>query len=179
MLIGSFSGKTLIKLTLHQGTRFNKIQVIFMLHSIIKFFHVIAGVSFLGINIAMFYYVTRSIKKSDRSLIDYSIRASYFGDALILLCILVQIITASSLVSAGKFTLAVPWIFIAYQAFGLLVILWLSALLIKINYFSAQVISRSAVKNYYCLNIAMILVFIIIIHDAVTHSTGLEFLFRT
>ena len=149
-----------------------------MVLSIVKFFHVIGGVSFFGIIIAMFYYVTRSIKKNDQLLINYSIKASYFGDALILLCILVQIATALPLVSAGHFTLAVPWIFIAYQAFGLLTILWLCTLFIKINYLSTAVIPRFSLKSFYCLNITMILIFIIIIHDAVTHSTGLEFLFR-
>jgi len=149
-----------------------------MMLSIVKFFHVICGVSFFGIIIAAFFYITRSINKNDRSLIDYSIRASYFGDAIILVCIFIQIATSIPLVSAGHFTLDVPWIFIAYHAFGLLILLWLLTLFIKKFYFSRTVIVPYSVKSFNFLNIAMILIFIIIIHDAVMQSTGLEFLFR-
>ncbi len=149
-----------------------------MMLSIIKFFHVICGVSFFGITIASFFYVTRSINKHDSSLIDYSIRTSYFGDAIILLCIFIQIATSMPLVSAGNFTLEVPWIFIAYHAFGFLIILWLLTLFIKKFYFSRMIIASFTLKCFYFLNFAMILIFIIIIHDAVTQSTGLEFLFR-
>lgn len=149
-----------------------------MMLSIIKFFHVISGVSFLGIVIAAFFYITRSFNKNDRSLIDYSIRASYFGDAIILLCIFIQIATSIPLVSAGHFTLEVPWIFIAYHAFGFIILLWLLILFIKKFYFSRTAIAPYSLKSFYFMNVAMILIFIIIIHDAVTQSTGLEFLFR-
>ncbi|MGC1182229.1 DUF2269 family protein [Legionella sp.] len=149
-----------------------------MMLSIIKFFHVICGVSFFGITIATFFYITQSINKHDQALIDYSIRASYFGDAIILLCIFIQITTSIPLVTSGHFPLEVPWIFIAYHAFGFLIILWLLTLLIKKFYFSRKVIALYSLKSFYSLNIAMILIFIIIIHDAVTQSTGLEFLFR-
>jgi uncharacterized membrane protein len=137
---------------------------------IIKFLHVTCGVSFFGITIAHFFYIARSYQKHDRSLIDYSIKASYFGDAVIFFCIVIQLITSFYLVSAGHFTLAVPWIFVAYHAFGLLVLLWISIVLLKKFYFS--------IKGFYILNSLMILTFIIIIHDAVMQSTGFEFLFR-
>lgn len=146
--------------------------------SVIKFFHVLCGITFFGITIASFFYIARSINKQERPLIDYSITASYVGDAMILLCILVQMITSPHLVSAGHFNLNVPWIFIAYLAFYLLIVLWISMVVIKKYYLSKIIISHNAIKAFYFLNIAMILIFIIIIHDAVTHSTGLEFLFK-
>ena len=149
-----------------------------MMLSFIKFVHVICGVSFFGIIIASFFYIARSIKYSDRSLINYSLTTSYFGDAIILLCILILLITSIPLVSAGHFTLKVPWIFIAYHAFGCLIVLWLLTILIKKFCLSKAVIAPYSVKIFYILNSAMILIFIVIIHDAVTQSTGLEFLFR-
>ncbi len=144
----------------------------------IKFLHVLCGVVFFGITIATFFYLARSIHKQDRSLIDYSIKASYFGDALILLCVGVQLFTSTKLVSAGHFTLGVPWIFIAYHAFGLLIILWLLTIIIKKFYFAKADIGNYMLKSFYVLNSAMILIFIVIIHDAVTQSTVLDFLFR-
>lgn len=146
--------------------------------SIIKFFHVICGVSFFGMVMAAFFYITRSIHQNDRSLIDYSIRASYFGDAIILLCIFIQFATSIPLVFAGHFSLDVPWIFVAYHAFGVLILLWLLTLFIKKFYFSRALVPAISVNIFYFLNGTMILIFILIIHDAVMQSTGLEFLFR-
>ena len=148
-----------------------------MLLSIIKFFHIIAGISFFGITIAAFFYITRSIHKRDHALIDYSIKTSYFGDALILLCILIQVASAISLTSAGHFTLSVPWIFVAYHAFGFLILLWIINILIKKFLLSKLVIAPYSLKSFYYLNIVMIFVFMMIIHDAVTKSTCLAFLF--
>lgn len=146
--------------------------------SIIKFFHIICGLTFFGISIAAFFYIARSINQHDQSLIDYSIKTSYFGDAIILLCILIQTATAISLVSAGGFTSNVPWIFVAYHAFGFLIFLWLLILFIKKFHFLKSTIAPIFLKSFYLLNIAMIFTFIIIIHDAVTQSTWLDFLFR-
>jgi hypothetical protein len=149
-----------------------------MMLPIIKFFHIISGVSFFGITIAGFFYITRSIHMNDRSLIDYSIRASYFGDAIISLCIFILIASSVSLILAGNFTLKVPWVFVAYHAFGFIIILWILNILIKKFYLSRIVIPSSSLKVFYYLNIAMILIFIILMHDAVMKSTWIEFLFR-
>lgn len=146
--------------------------------SIIKFFHLICGISFFGIIIASFFYIGRSIQKKDLSLIIYSIKASYFGDAIILLCVLIQLATSFFLVSAGNFTIKIPWIFIAYHAFGAIILLWLMLFIIKKFYFSKKFIPTYSLRLYYLTNILMILIFIIIIHDAVTHSTAFEFLFK-
>jgi hypothetical protein len=149
-----------------------------MILSIIKFFHLICGISFLGITIAAFFYIAYSIHKQDRALIDYSIRASYFGDAIILLCILIQLISSIPLISAGHFTLKVPWIFVAYHAFGFLILLWLINVAVKRFLFSKAIIASYSLKIFYFLNIATLLIFIMVIHDAVTHSPWLEFLFK-
>lgn len=143
-----------------------------------KFLHLICGTTFFGIIIAAFFYIALSISKNDRSLINYSLKASYFGDAVIFCIVLIQLITAVQLVSAGHFTLAIPWIFIAYHAFGIVILLWLSILLLKIFYLSKTTISPIALKIFYLLNVLMITIFIIIIHDAVTQSTWFDFLFR-
>lgn len=128
--------------------------------------------------IAEFFYIARSIRNGDRSLINYSLKASYFGDGIIFLIILIQFATAIKLVSAGYFTLAIPWVFIAYHAFGTVVLLWIGILMIKLLYLSKTDISPIALKIFYFLNVMIILTFIIIIHDAVTQSTWFDFLFR-
>lgn len=126
----------------------------------------------------LFFYIARSIKKQDRSLINYSLKASYFGDAMIFLIVLIQFITAYQLVSIGNFTLAVPWIFVVYVAFSTVILLWLTIFLLKFFYLTKENISTIAIKFFYWLNIMIILIFIIIIHDAVTQSTWFDFLIR-
>lgn len=149
-----------------------------MIIPIVKFFHLICGTSFFGITIAAFYYIARSIRKGDQHLIEYSLKASYFGDGIILFITVIQLYTAEKLVSSGHFTLAIPWIFIAYLALSVTILLWLLNLSIKYYYLSKNVIAPFALKSFYLINITMILIFIIIIHDAVTQSTWLDFLFR-
>jgi uncharacterized membrane protein len=144
----------------------------------IKFLHLICGTTFFGIIIVAWFYVARSIQKSDRALIDYSLKASYVGDGAIILLILIQLITSAKLVSYGHFTLAVPWIFIAYHAFASIILLWLGILLIKFVYFPKTNISLAALKVFHLLNVIMVAIFVVIIHDAVTQSTWFDFLFR-
>lgn len=144
-----------------------------------KFLHLICGTTFLGIIIAAFFYIARSVYKGDRPLIDYSLRASYFGDALIVIILFFQLVTAVNLVLAGYFTPAISWIFIAYCAFGVIILLWLGVLFIKLLYFSKSIIPPLSLKIFYVLNGLMIIIFIIIIYDAVTQSTWFDFLFRT
>lgn len=142
-----------------------------------KFLHLICGTTFFGIMIAAFFYIARSIRTNDPLLINYSLSASYFGDGIIFLILIIQLITANHLVAAGHFTLKVPWIFIAYHAFGVIVLLWMGILLTKFLYLSKTDISRIALRVFYLLNVMLILIFIIIIHDAVTQSTWFDFLF--
>ena len=141
-----------------------------------KFLHLICGTTFFGIMIAAFFYISRSIHKGDRDLINYSLRTSYFGDGIIFFIALTVFITAITLVSKGHFTPKVPWIFVAYHAFGAIILLWLGILFIKLRYLSKTPISAIALKIFYGLNIMIILIFMIIIHDAVTQSTWFNFL---
>lgn len=149
-----------------------------MMLSLIKFFHILCGISFFGIIIASFFYISRSINLNDRSLIDYSIKTSYFGDGIILFCIFIIIASSIPLIFAGNFTLEVPWIFVAYHLFGFIIILWLLNIVIKKFYLSRRIIAPISLKFFYYSNIAMILIFIIFIHDAVRKNTWIEFLFR-
>ena len=144
----------------------------------LKFFHLICGTTFFGIMIAAFFYITRSIRSGDRSLINYSLKASYFGDGLIFFIILIQSVTSYQLTNAGHFTLKIPWILIAYHALGTIIFLWIGILLIKLLYLSRTIISPIALRIFYFFNILLILIFVIIIHDAVTQSTWFDFLFR-
>lgn len=149
-----------------------------MILSVIKFFHIICGVSFFGIVIASFFYIARSISKNDGALIAYSIKSSYFGDGIIILCIIIQFLSSFSLMAAKNYTTAIPWILIAFYAYSFIIILWLFTIFTKKFYLLKKITSFFPAGIFYLLNSFIILIFIMIIHDAVMHRTGFEFLFR-
>ena len=144
----------------------------------LKFLHLICGTTLFGVMIASFFYIALSIYKNDKALTQYALKTSYFGDGIILVMTIIQFITAQHLVVDGHFTLAIPWIFIAYHAFALVVLLWLCQFLIKFFYLSKSSCSPTILKLYYFFNVTIILIFLIIIHDAVTQSTWFDFLFK-
>ncbi len=147
--------------------------------AMIKCMHVLCGLAFFGITLAAFFYISRSIKSHDRAAIAGALKASYYGDALIFCCIVSQSASSVALVSANHLSVKVPWIFVAYHAFGLVVLLWLGTLLLKLCYLAKERIAAGALKTFYALHIGLIMVFMLIIRDAVTQSTGLEFLLRS
>lgn len=146
----------------------------------IKFFHLICGTSILGLLIANFFYIAHNIQQGDRDLIKYAVKTSYFSDAAIFLCVLIQFITATRLVFETYLSLKVPWIWVAYHAFGLIVVLWSLNLGIKFFYISKQEGLPAKITTYlfYGLNSFIFFTYIIIIHDAVTQSTWFDFLLR-
>jgi uncharacterized membrane protein len=145
---------------------------------LVKFFHILGGTVFFGISIASFYYIARSISKGDRALIAYSIKTSYFGDGVILACIAIQMASSFPLRAAAHFTLDMPWIFIAYMAFGVLIALWLLNILVKSVYLSALSIAPFTIKLFYALNSTMVFILILITHDAVMKNTVFAFLWE-
>ncbi len=145
---------------------------------VIKFLHLICGTTLLGITIASFFYISNSIKKKNPELIRYALRASFFGDGIFLICLSIQLITSNLLTGLLNFSMAIPWIFVAYHAFGLLIILWIINFIIKYFYLSKLSNFSASLKSFYVINIFMITVFIIIIHDAVMQNTWFNFLFK-
>lgn len=126
--------------------------------------------------ISAFFYIAYSFQRNDRLLMSYSLKASYFGDIVILMCIVTQFITAAKLMFAGDFSMAIPWIRVAHAAFGSIVLLWLIGVLLKFFYLSKPKINILTLRCFYCLNLAIIVIYMIIIHDAITQSTWFNFL---
>src|SRR5690348_3991632 len=131
--------------------------------SIIKFLHLICGTTILGIIVASFFYIAYSIHQKNQTLINYSIKVSYFGDGIILLCTIIQFITSAMLITAGHFPLTIPWIRVAHIAFGIVVVLWIAIIIIKFFNLSNTHIKPYALRMFYFLNILIIFIFMIII----------------
>lgn len=149
-----------------------------MADQIAKFLHLICGTTSLGLFIASFYYISCSIQKNDRALIQYSLVTSYVADGIILSCTAMLFITAHTLVIDNHFDLTIPWIRVAYFAFSSVTLLWLINIGIKFFYLSKIDIPRCAIASFYSINIIIITLFMLIIHDAVEQSTWFDFLLR-
>lgn len=149
-----------------------------VLFPFIKSLHLISGTTILGIFIAEYFYVMRSIVLREYDLMMYTIKTSYVGDGLILLCLSLQFFTIAPLISAGNLNFHIPWIRVAHLAFGLVILLWIFKILIKIKYFKIDSLPIFAKRIYHCLSISIFIIFFIIIHDAVMRSTWFTFLFR-
>ena len=136
--------------------------------------HLLCGVSFFGIVIASFVYITKSIRQKDPVLLRYAMTTSLIGDCVIFPLVLIQPLTATFLVYHNHFPLNTPWIMVAYLAFALVSMLWFLTALIKyVNYKNTGTFRYK--KIFYMLNVVIILFFCVIIHDAVMHQTGFIF----
>jgi uncharacterized membrane protein len=134
--------------------------------------HQLCGISFFGMVIASFAYITKSIRQNDPVLLRYAITTSLIGDCVIFFFVIIQPLTATFLVYQRHLPFNTPWIIVAYLAFALVSTLWFLTALIKyINYKNNK--SFRFKKMFYLLNVAMILIFCVIIHDAVMHQTWL------
>src|SRR3990167_806290 len=130
----------------------------------IQFIHVLCGVSFLGIIIASFVYITKSIKQQDIQLLRYAIKTSLLGDCILFPIILIQILTGTFLVYYYHLSLNTPWVIVAYIIFFIAAIIWF--LLAFIKYLNLSTPHFRYKKLFYFLNILIIVLFCMIIHDA-------------
>lgn len=145
----------------------------------LKFVHVLIGVTMLGFVVAYYFYFNFNQKdlRTRRNIL----RLSFLMDGLILPFILILFMTGAQLMVANHLSPAVPWVHVAFMALGLVTFCWLISVCIKItNYYF---LSRGKVEFYgkrifHTCNILIIVLMVIIIHDAVTQSTFLGFMQR-
>ncbi|HLB56295.1 MAG TPA: DUF2269 family protein [Coxiellaceae bacterium] len=140
----------------------------------IQFIHVLCGVSFFGITIASFAYISKSIKKNDSALLHYALKTSLLGDRIIFPIIIIQFITGAMMVQYHHLSFQTPWIIVAFIALSVVSLIWFLLFLIKyINYSSGRNTFFKFKKSFFILNIIIILLFCMIIHDAIAQKTFL------
>ena len=139
-----------------------------------KFLHVIASVTLVGINVAIFFYVVQSQRQQCKRLMQYACVVSFYSDLLYVILIGVILVTAVHLQHALSLGMDTDWIKVAHIAFGLTIILWLAQVVIRaISYRQKKLIYR---KVYITMSVMMWVLFVLIIRDASTHSTWVTLL---
>lgn len=140
----------------------------------IEFIHVLCGVTFFGIAIASFVYVTSSIKQKNTTLLHYALQTSLLADCLIFPIIIILFLSGTVMVHDHHLSFNTPWIIVAYAAFIVVSMIWILLVWIKYRHFiSKKTAPFRFKKTFIVLNIVMILIFCMIVHDAVTQQTWL------
>ncbi len=144
--------------------------------SIIKFIHITLSISFLGLQVSSYYYLSTAIKERTVKLIDYSLRNTLMVDAVLFFVVIAMFSTCAYLVfHEPGFSFQIPWVHAACVYLSVVFILFLVNMLIK--YVNLQKINRGVFEIFrykYVLHgnyILIIVGLIIIIHDAVMRST--------
>lgn len=140
----------------------------------LMFIHILCGVTFFGIVMASFIYIHHSIREQDPVLLSYALKASLMGDCIVFPMILIQLLTGTFLVYHHHLPLNTPWIIVAYLAFATVSVIWFLLVLIKyVNFFQMHRGPFRFKKPFYYLSAVIVILFCIIVHDAVTQSTWL------
>jgi len=141
---------------------------------IVQYLHVMFGATYFGLIVATFFYITNSLHYQNWALTSYAIKTSFFADVIILFITLEQFATAGILQKATGLTLQVPWVYIAYLAFSTVTVLWVISFCIRyLSYKSSQIKFK---KSYIICNSLLILLLVMIFHDAIRQQTYLTFL---
>lgn len=144
-----------------------------MIISIVKFIHLLFAVSFLGLQIASYYYITTSRNSGSVPLLQYTLKLTLMIDVLLLAVIASIYGTCAYLVSTNPEVFSgTPWVVAACVLLTVVTVCFCTNMLIKYKNFKS--INQNLFKygalmhvNY----IAIILLLILIIRDAVTRST--------
>ena len=139
----------------------------------IETIHILCGVTFFGLMIASFVYVISSVRQNDPTLFRYCLKVSLYGDVLIFPIIVVLFLTGTFMVYHHHLPMNTPWIIVAYCALSVVSVLWFLLVLIKLNAISTNAASLCYRKSFVMVNVIIILVFCMIIHDAITQQTWL------
>jgi len=142
----------------------------------IRFLHLLITVSFLGFQIAGYYYLLTSLQQSSVALVRYTIKNTLIIDAFSSVFIVGIFFSCAAMVRLGdRFSFATPWIVAACFFLSAVSFFWLCNVIIKI--INLRAINKSSYNTFrykrwlYGNYIVTIIVLIMIMRDAITHST--------
>jgi hypothetical protein len=139
---------------------------------ILKFIHVLIGVTMFGFIVAYYFYFI--FAKDDPRARKNILRLSLFIDCLIFPFIILLFITGAHLMVNSHLSPAVPWVHMAFMMLGLVMFCWLISVAVKgINYYALRKgqLTFYGKRIFHTCHILMIILIVLIIHDAVSKST--------
>lgn len=148
---------------------------------LILFLHMTAVTVFVGIVIVSLFYVRSALKQTDAQIALRALKTTLLGDVLVLPCLIILFGTGLYLVCLNNLSIQVPWVFVALVTFLLASFFWLVNVFLKLNCYRALKKNKKVWRGFWLLyvliTVCMVLLFIMMIHDALTRSTVFSFLF--
>jgi len=141
----------------------------------IKFLHVLLGVSSLGLIAFSYVNLAYHSHRQQVQLLRHSLNNSLFLDVPLFFILISQFISGYYLVILQQRLFSTPWIKIAFMALAVVFMLWLLLVVVKsihLNRLKKALTERFYYRWFYHLAyLSIILLMIVIIHDAVMKST--------
>ncbi len=143
--------------------------------AMIRYIHVLLGVTLAGFFVGNYFYINLAIQQNCRMTLRFILSKSLLVDCILFLPIIVIVLaTGSYQVIFLNLSLTTPWILSAYLFFLVFIILWLSLFCLKsYNYIFVKdykILFKGEIL-FHCINLISIILFIVIIHDAIRKVT--------
>lgn len=142
-----------------------------MMAPALVFSHVLCGVLFFGLMHFSFLIIMKSLRQQDPVLIAHAIKTSLKLDIVLFPMIVVVIVTGAFMTEVRHISPGTAWITAAYGLFSFVSLSWFMLVLIKLRNVMSAVFHYK--KLFYALNIIVMILFVLIVHDAVTQTTWL------
>ncbi|MDP1573632.1 MAG: DUF2269 family protein [Coxiellaceae bacterium] len=137
--------------------------------ALIMFIHVLFGVSFFGMLVASFVTISSSIRQKNPAFMHQTIKASLIHDYILFPVIVGVIITGAFMTKIRDIAPGTAWITDTYVLFFIASVIWFCLVLIKLKNLSEKKFVYK--KLFYVLNVTVMLLFFLIIHDVTTKQT--------
>src|SRR3990167_1417696 len=137
----------------------------------VKVFHVLMGVLFLGLVMADYFYLI--LASRDHFLFRHALRFSFLIDLVLFSLILSLFATGAFLMHHSYFTAQTPWIRAAFFLLSLTLLCWLILVIIKlVNYFKINTgVVFCCRWLFHSCHVLLFIFVVMIVHDAVMKST--------
>ncbi len=147
--------------------------------NLIRFIHLLLAVSFLGLQIASYYYLATSRRSASLPLVQYTLGLTLWLDGILILPVLSLYFSCAYLVfHTPGLSFASDWIRAACILLSLVIFCFCANMLIKhknLKYSKQTLTFKFKYSKIMDLNsIVIIFCLCVIIHDAVTRSTFLR-----
>ena len=143
------------------------------------FLHILSVTSFVGIALSSVFFVRQALNQKDNMAASNILKTTFLGDWFVIPSLAMLFVTGMYLVQMKHLSLEIPWIFAALITFIIVVLCWLVNFLLRLRYFYQLKKGRRGFQHFwffYCvMTVVMFLLFIIMMHDAITQSTFLMF----
>lgn len=141
--------------------------------NLIRFLHVTLAVTFSGVILANYFYISLAIKEKNFDVLTFSLKNSLLSDCIFSLPTILIVFTTGSYQVFFLKLFGTPWVLSAYLFFLVVTFFWLVLFILKsYNYIVMEKNSYFKGKNLFHFSYSIILLLLIfIIHDAVRKVT--------